>query len=194
MQQVMINGLGRGTTSPFSSSLKAGPGYGLAGAVMGQTTPYQWYQTAKAEVANFDRYLNGAARIANKTARNEVLAWVGKSGTEGTPAYKAGMVISDLAENVEAFTPPNYDAYQLARRRNRITELADVNKVFSSKVKAALATYGELPEPVVIERVIMTQGANTNTTTMVESPWTVPVAIGASLIGLFALYTLFKGK
>lgn len=189
---VMINGLGRGTTSLFSSSVATGPGYGLAGSVMGQTTPYQWYQTAKNEVANFDRYLNGAARIANKTARDEVLAWVGKSGAEGTPAYKAGMVISDLAENVEAFTPPNYDAYQLSRRRVRITELADVNKVFSAKVKAALVQYGELPEPVVIERVITTRGADT--VTMVESPWVIPVAIGAGLVGLFALYTLLKGK
>jgi hypothetical protein len=189
---VMINGLGRGTTSMFSSPISVGQSYGLAGAVMGQTTPYQWYQTAKSEVANFDRYLNGAARIANKTARDEVLAWVGKSGTEGTPAYKAGMVISDLAENVEAFTPPNYDAYQLARRRNRITELADVNKVFSSKVKAALAQYGELPEPVVIERVITTRGADT--VKEVQGPWVVPVAIGAALVGVFAIYTLFKGK
>lgn len=183
---VMINGLGRGTHSMFSSAVALGRGYGLASPVLGQSTPYQWYQKAKAETARFDRLLTDAAKIANKTAREEVLAWVGKANQEGTPANAYARTASDLMENVEAFTPPNYDAYQLERRRNRILELEDVNDAFSAKVKDATATYGALPDPVTIERIVVTPGAAAE-----GNPWAIPVAVGVGAIGVALIVSLF---
>lgn len=186
---VMVSGLGRGTATPFASVVAHRQiGYHLASPVMGQTTPYQWYQKAKAETAKFESILTRAAKIANKTAREEVLAWVGKSDVQGSPAYRYASVMSDLRDDVEAFTPPNYDAYKVSRRRDRVTELADVNKSFEPRVNQAIAVNGELPEPVTIERIIEIPGAPG----AAQPGWVMPVAIGAGAVAVAGLLALLN--
>jgi hypothetical protein len=188
---VMVSARGRSTPTPFASVIAHRQmGYGLASPTMGQTTPFQWYQKAKAETAKFAGLLERTAKVANRTAREEILGWLGKSDVRGTPAYVYASVMSDIAENVEAYSPPNYDAYQVSRRRERVAELDSVNKDFERKVNQATATYGELPEPVKIERIITVPGAPGAPG---ELPaWAMPVAIGAGAVAVAGLLALLN--
>lgn len=131
------------------------PGYrfhspGLGGAVLGQETNRQWYEKAKSEVAEYEGLVRRTQQVANKTERENILAWLGSPTVPTTPAYRYNSVKSDIIQDVEAFMPLNYGAYALERRRNRVRELESINSDFRARVSDAERVYGRLPAPVVI--------------------------------------------
>jgi hypothetical protein len=123
----------------------------LSGLRLGQSA-FEWYRRAKDALAKYEALVARLAEVANRTARLEIETWLGSPLIPGTPAYRYATVRSDVLENVEAYTPPNYGAYQLERRQNRVVELEDHVKDFSAKVTDAERVYGRLPPPTVIER------------------------------------------
>lgn len=148
-------------------------------------TPEQWYQRAKVAVANFDTLFERLKRIAGPVERNRILAWVGTASTDGTPAERYASVKSDLAQDVEAFTPPNVNAYQIDRRTNRIEKLEAFNSQFSELLSTAERNFGTLPDPVVIDRTVL-QPAKTN--------WTLPLLVGGGAVAVAIAVSLLSKK
>jgi hypothetical protein len=158
----------------------------LSGSYWIGQTPTDWYRRAKESIARFDALIGRMNRIANQTERKLIQDWVGSPSTDGTPAYRRRSVEADLMQDVEAYTPPNVNAYQVERRTNRIGKLEDMNADFESRVANAEAVYGILPPDQVItqERLV----------TQTETPgWVLPVAIGAGTLGIAALVTILSG-
>jgi hypothetical protein len=158
----------------------------LSGSFRLGQTPTDWYRRAKESLVKFDSLISRMNRIANQTERKVVQDWVGSPSTEGTPAYRRRSVESDLTQDVEAYTPPNVNAYQVERRTNRIAKLEDINADFESRVANAEVVYGILPPDQVItqERLV----------TQTQTPgWVLPVAIGAGTLGIAALVTILSG-
>lgn len=142
---------------------------------MGQT-PVEWYQRAKVAMARFEDLLARANGVANATERGNILTWVGEASNPATPAYRYATVKSDVTLDVEAFTPPNYNAYQLTRRQNRVEELEELNSEFNDRVENAERVYGVLPPAQVIERerVVTVPGQGPDLT--------VPILVGAGAL------------
>lgn len=191
---VPISGNG-GRPSLFGSSVAQGTGFHptLSGGYwMGQgTTPQDWYNRAKAAVAKFDQLLSRTSRIASKTERDAILEWVGNASTDATPAYRYATVKSDLSD-VERFTPPAVQDYQVSRRQGRIEKLEDFNREFEAKVSTAETAHGRLPEPAVIEREkIVTPGAAPPAPAGTD--WTLPLAVGGGAVAVALLVTLLAG-
>lgn len=155
---------------------------------MGQT-PTEWYNRAKRALAQFEALLTRVASIANQTSRNEILAWIGTTGDVDSAAYRYGAVKSDLQQDVEAFTPPAVNAYQVGRRTSRIEKLEEFNTELEAKVTNAESVYGKLPAPVVIERErITTPGSPASGTN-----WTLPLVVGGGAVAVAVLVTLLAG-
>lgn len=154
--------------------------------ILGAPRPFlgqiEWYNRAKQSLAEFDALLKRVAQVANKTAREAILDWIGTADDEDSAAYRYNRVKADLTEDVERFTPPNYDAYQIERRRNRIEKMEDWNRELKSMVEEAETIYGRLPEPVTIER-----------TKIVETTdWTLPLLVAGSAVAVAVGIALFK--
>lgn len=160
----------------------------LGSASLGQT-PQEWYRRAKDALAKFDGLLNRLARVANQTERENILRWVGTSAQEDTPAERYASVKSDLQTDVEAYTPPNVNAYQVVRRTRRIEKLEDFNREFEAKVSNAETVYGKLPEPVVIEREKLVQAPGAG-----GMNWTLPLVVGGGAVVVALALTLLGGK
>lgn len=177
--------------SLFGSSVQQSQGFHptLSGGYwMGQTTPSDWYRRAKESLAKYDALADRVKRIANQTERKTIQEWMGSPAVDGTPAERYQTVLSDLQQDVEAYTPPAVNAYQVERRTNRIKKLEAFNKSLEGMIANAEAVYGILPPNQVVER--------TTTLTQTQTPgWVLPVAVGAGAIGIAALVTILsKGK
>lgn len=171
------------TASPFLGRV------GLAGSVsLGQSPAelVKWYQRAKAAVAKYAALLGRTDRVANATERANVRAWLGDPANPSAPAYRYASVLSDLAENVEAFTPINYGAYQVERRRNRIEALEDYNRDFEAKVVNAERVYGILPAPQVIRERVEVPGP-TVTMPGAAPDLTIPILVAGGAVALVLL-------
>jgi|FLYK01.1.fsa_nt_gi hypothetical protein len=169
--------------------------YGFHPTLAGNTwlgqTPADWYRRAKQALAKFDELLARTAKIANKTQRETILAWVGNAQVEDTPAYRYATVKSDLQYDVEAYTPPNVNAYQVPRRTSRIEKLEEFNKEFEAKVSEAEKVYGKLPEPAVIEKEKIVRME----TPVTEIPWGTIALVGAgAVVVALGATLLFGGK
>jgi hypothetical protein len=176
--------------SLFESSVVQGTGFHptLSGGYWLGLTGQEWYLRAKTAVAKFDNLLTRTAKIASKTERDNIMAWVGTAATDTTPAYRYAAVKSDLGD-VETSTPPGVSNYETERRQNRITKLEDFNKEFETKVVNAETVHGRLTEPAVIQREsILTPGAAPTGTN-----WTLPILVGAGALGIALVVTLIKG-
>lgn len=178
--------------SLFGSSVAQVPGFHptLAGGYWMGQTPQEWYGRAKAAVAKFDELLTRTSRVASKTERDAILAWVGTAAQDGTPAYRYATVKSDLTD-VERFTPPAVQDYQLERRQSRVTKLEDFNKEFETKVSTAEAAHGRLPEPTVIERERIVSPAAAPAAAGTD--WTMPLIVGGGAVAVALLVSLLAG-
>lgn len=183
MGMVMVSGLGRGTPSMFGGTVHhaMGPSYRMG------DTGAQWYQRAKQAEVNFQALLARTARIANKTLRDEVAAWVGAVGSVDTPMERYGTVIVNT-NTAESYAPLNTTEFERSQLQNRVTKLESYNNEFQAKVKNAEDYYGILPEPVVIERFVNVPGAPAAGGT----DWTIPIAVGVGTIVLVGLIAIFK--
>ena len=159
------------------------------GSWMGQTAPADWYRRAKEGISKFDAYLTRTASIANQTERAKIVQWVGIASTAGSPAERYYSVQSDLQGDVEAYTPPAINAYQVPRRQNRIKKLESFNSEFESMVVNAENVYGKLSQPVVIERdrILTVPGAEAGTN------WTLPLLVGGGAVAVAILVNAFMG-
>jgi hypothetical protein len=159
---------------------------GLSGTVRLGQAPEEWYRRAKASVSKFEDLRMRVAKIANKQERERLGTWIGSPGVDGTPAYRAASVASDLAD-VERFTPPAYQDYQIERRRKRITELEEMNRDLSTMVSTAEQSYGRLPEPVIVQTLVSQAEPGID--------WKLPVLVGGgALVTALVISLLFGGR
>jgi hypothetical protein len=173
--------------SIFATSIADGRGLHAKpsmGAAMGQQGTSN-YERAKRQVSKFDMLLETTRKIANKPVREEIFStYVGDPENQESGIYKRNGVASDLAE-AEAYTPVNALVFTKSTVASRLDRLDDWNERFERAAENAEATWGLLPEPVVIERerIIIQAGA--------APAWVTPVLVvgaavaGAALLGLF---------
>lgn len=176
--------------SIFNSSLVQSVGFHptLAGGFRLGETPAEWYSRAKAAIATFDNLLTRASMIAARSEREKIIGWVGTAANADTPAYRYATVKSDLQTDVEAYTPPAINAYQVERRTNRIEKLDEINEKFEAQVASAENLYGKLPEPVIRETIVNLPAESTG------SNWTLPIAIGGGAIAVAIVVTLLANR
>ena len=161
------------------SAFRVGP-FQLGRATLG-ATGLEWYQRAKTALAQFAALVAQIQTIANKTARESILEWVGSPNVDETPAYRYQAVLADVLYDVERYSPPNYGAYQLERRQRRVEELEGEVETLQEKVQSAIKVYGALPIPEPVKPG--------GTTTAIEkgADLTVPIVAIGSVIALAML-------
>jgi len=159
---------------PFRSTL------GRGRMALGQTG-LEWYQRAKRAMAQFRDLVARTNRIANKTAREAIFEWIGSPTVDGTISERYAAVEADVLYDVEAYTPYNYNAYQLERRQNRVEDLEGFLEDLQPKVQDAERLYGILPAPET--KVVIQPGT---TTVVKETDWTAIAlaAAGALVVGI----------
>lgn len=174
--------------SLFGSSVEQTRGFHptLSGGYWLGQTPAEWYRRAKDSIAKFDQLIARTSMIANQTERNNIQQWMGSVSDPNSPAYRYQSVKSDLQTDVESFTPPAINAYQVERRTSRIEDLEDINRTFEAKVSNAETVYGKLPAPTVISQP--------GTIVSKTPSWVLPAVVGAGALAVAGLVTVLSGK
>ena len=192
IRQVAISGSNGPRASLFAPATKEIFGLGgvmgrhpaLAAYSLGQTAQ-DYYTNAKQELARFESIAARVARIANQTERNRLIDVFGL--TEPTNKDKAQYMHNALASdvaNAEKFSPIAYEEGFPTHgpARGRVRKLKNFDDDFNSQVSDAEKTYGILPEPVVIERVVTAPGAAGAT------PSALPyVLVGGGIVAALAI-------
>lgn len=136
----------------------------------------QWFARAKAAVAMYDNLVERIRRIASPPVREDLLSrFVGNPNNPESAVYRRNSVAFNVSE-AESYTPVNYLVYQPDRVKNRVTKLENWDRELREEVEAAERTYGLLPEPVVVERVVEKPAPPK------EAPLTVPLVIGGLVL------------
>jgi hypothetical protein len=164
----------------------AGDLFGLGGAELGRTGT-EWYRYAQSEVGQYDGYVLRTRKVANKAVRDQLIKdYYSDPENRDGALYRRNSVAANIAE-AEKYTPVNYYVFESSQVQNRVEKLNDWNKDFKEDLQYAEATYGSLPDPVVIERL------TTSTSTVTETPgWVTPVVVGAVAIAALAAFGVFK--
>lgn len=192
IQRVAISGSNGPRASLFAPATKEIFGLGgmmgrhpvLASYSLGQTAQ-DYYNDAKKELARFESIAARVARIANQTERNRLIDVYGL--TEPTNKDKATYMHNALASDVasaEKYSPIAYEEGFPSHgpSRGRVRKLKNFDDDFDSEVTNAERTYGILPEPVVIERVVTAPGAAAAT------PSALPyVLVGGGIVAALAI-------
>ena len=180
IRQAFLGGTAGIRPSMFAGSAND-PFVSLGAAWMGQTGQ-QWYGRAQQAVARYDQWIEQARKIANAQAREAVLdAYYGDPNDEDSALYRRNSVARYI-DQAEGFTPVNYNIFEKASRQERIVKLEEWNSDLRSATKDAIAMWGELPEPVIIERLVPG-----------ETPkWFWPAAIGLGGIAIAAALGAFS--
>ncbi len=133
----------------------------MAGRRMGQTAQ-DFYNNAIPQIQKFDQLVTRTQKIANKASRDQIINDYGLNDPTNTDKaqYMRNALASDIA-NAQKYTPIAYEQGFPTHgpARGRVTKLQNFNADFEGAVKTAEDTYGILPEPVVIERVVTAPGA-----------------------------------
>lgn len=145
----------------FHGARLSGPGFGNlfrpASPVLGSrirnytlgASDFEWYQKAKTAIAAYDDLVRRTNALASVSARRAVFDWIGSPSNPTSPAYRYRSVVSDIQTDVEAYTPPNYGAYAVERRQDRVTDLERIVEEFKNKVRASEREVGQLPPPEI---------------------------------------------
>ena len=162
-------------------------GSGFAPPSLGQTTDRGWYDRAKGEVAKFDDLAARTKKIANKAVREQLWAThVGDAADRSSGAYRRESVAQNVAE-AESYTPVNHLIFAAGTTaRERVDKFSDINHDFRVAVEEAERTWGVLPEPQIIERIVEVPGAPAEGLSG-STILTVAVVGGLSVIGLALL-------
>lgn len=193
LRMVAISGGPGGRGSFFGGSVsdgfRAGYGLGAGGYSLGQT-PEEWYRRARSAMADFDTYALRTAKVANKTVREQIATDFGLNDPANKDkAMYMRAAVGYNAGQAESYTPPNYLIYGVGQQaKNRVQSLENFNSDFRRAVTDAENTYGVLPEPQVIERVVTVPGAGAP-----AANWTLPIVIGGGAVVLAAALGLFGG-
>jgi hypothetical protein len=196
MHQLGIAAIAGNRTRPSMFTMNAVDTFNpsmMGGYSMGQTGQ-QIYARAKAAIATFDALVGRTAKIANKSARQQVIDTYGlsESGNKDKALYMRNAVAGNVGE-VESYTPPNYLIYETRKGPDagRVDKLEAFNRNFASDVKTAEDTYGILPEPVVIEKLVMVAGEPAAST---MPGWVLPVGVVVVGVGIAAAFGVFSKK
>lgn len=170
-----------------TDSFRLGSPSNPAQASLGAPTGQSIYEEGKRQIANFDALVERTKRVANKTAREQLIDTYGLSEPDNKD--KALYMRNATAYSVsqaDSYTPINYMVFEgPGPAKNRPRKLGEFNTDFAKDVKYAEDTYGSLPEPQVIEK----------TTTISQVPgWVMPVTIGALAVAGLAAFGVFSGK
>lgn len=157
---------------------------GLSGTVRLSQAPEEWHQRAKTALAKFEDLRMRVAKVANKQERERLGIWIGSASVGDTPAYRYASVASDLAD-VEKFTPPAYQDYQVERRRTRIVKLEEMNRDLGTMVSSSEQAYGRLPEPVIVQTLVPTEAPGID--------WKLPVFVGGGALATALVISLLSG-
>lgn len=157
----------------------------LAAIALGQTAE-TYYTDAKKEIAKFDTLVDRVARLANKAIRDQMIEDYGLTdpSNKDKALYMRGALASDVAQADRFRLPSGEIPYnqgfpERGPSRGRVDKLHDWNRGLGREVQYAETTYGVLPEPVVIERVVTVPGEGT-------SPWPYLV-VGAGVVAALAV-------
>lgn len=187
---VMIGGSGTSIRpSLFATSVM--DSFGMGGPVLGQDAQ-TYYTNAKSEIAQFDQLISRTQRIANKTVRDQIASDYGLNDptNKDKAMYMRNALASDVA-NAEKFTPLAYEEGFPTHgpARGRVNKLHNFNSDFRHAVENAETTYGILPEPQVIEKLVTVPGAAAPGGTN----WTIPLVVAGSGIAIAAILGVFGG-
>lgn len=156
----------------------------LAAIALGQTTAQDYYAKAKSEITRWDALVGRVAKLANKADRDRIIDYYGLSepGNKDKDAYTRAAVASDVA-NAEKYSPVAYEEGFPTHgpSRRRVEDLGDYIKDLDKDVTYSEQTYGSLPAPVVIERVVTGPGA-----VSASSPWPY-VIVGGGVVAALAI-------
>jgi hypothetical protein len=188
VRPVMVSGNGMARPSLFAGSVADGFGFHaplLGDARLGQAPGQALYERAKSAVAEYDRLVDRARRIANSQVRQEILReYHGDPNNREGALFRRNTVAYNISE-AEGYIPVNYDVFRRGDVVNRVPKLEDWNEDFEEDVRNAERTYGILPEPVIIERFTEVPGAPGAAVFPV-----VPVLVGGvAVAGLVLLLT-----
>jgi len=189
IRPVTISGANGQRTPWFSPAI----GEIFAKKTLGAVTDQEWYYKAQQTVANYDSYLERLRKLANKQVREDLWdQYVGNPGDAESGVYRRNSVAGNIAE-AEAYTPVNYMVFAVERVRNRVAKLEEINGSFRRDMNSAEATYGLLPDPQIVERVIEVRVPGEPAPAAFP---TVPVLVvgGAVIIVGLALLGVFSSK
>lgn len=143
------------------------------------TSSEEYYTMAKTELARFIALAARIDRIANKTAREAIMSWLGSEGKEDDPLWTVGRVRYGLFV-ADSYVPPNTDYYNIYRHYDHVDNLKSNNNTLEGKVAHDEGVYGILPAP----EVITVTGPGTTTTVRVATDLTVPIVAAAGIVGV----------
>lgn len=173
----------RTRTFMFSSG-QASQFQGLGGAHLGETGE-QTYARAVSAMARFDAIVARTQKIANQVVRDGIISDYGLNEPDNKDkALYARNVVAYEVGRVDSFTPKNYLVFETGKGPavGRVTKLENFNRDFASAVGDAEVEYGILPDPVVIERLVLVGGPS-------EIPiWVIPVVLVAAGVGIAAFF------
>lgn len=176
-----------GVNDMFRSASLSGKliGAPMGGQRMGQSSGQDWYNMAVKQVQKFDDILLRLRKVANKAAREQLAAtFVGDPGDSESGMYRRNSVASNVSE-AQQYTPVNALVFDQSRVQGRVEKLREITHDFLAAVESAEATWGVLPDPQIIERVVEVQGPG-------EGIPIVPIVIGgAGVLALLALLGAF---
>jgi|FLYN01.1.fsa_nt_gi hypothetical protein len=191
IRQVAISGANGPRPPVFASGMNdffGGWAPAVAGPYLGQRTGERWYNEAKEEIAEYDNLLLRARKIANKEVREQIVArYTGDPADPESALYRRNSVEANVRE-AEAYTPVNFLIFEQSRVQNRVEKLKDWNEDFKRDVETAERTWGTLPEPVVVERVV----ERPVPAEAGMSPLLTVALVGGVIVGGLALLGVFK--
>lgn len=144
---------------------------------LGQTTGQGIYDNAKEQIRRFDSFVERTKKLANKQSRERIADdfGLGEPNNKDKAFYERNATAGNVAE-ADSYTPPNYYIFEVSGpAKNRPARLQDWNHEFKRAVEDAETTWGILPEPQIIERMVLVPGAAT------MSPL-VPVLVTGGLV------------
>lgn len=145
----------------FSAAARDAFSVGSFRRVLGQTAQ-DYYNKAKRVVADWDALVARVARLANKVDRDRLIDYYGLSEptNKDKDQYRREVVASGIA-TAEKYTPIAYEEGFPTHGPNRkdVDHVGDYVKDLGQEVQTSEATYGTLPQPVVITKIVTVPGA-----------------------------------
>jgi hypothetical protein len=167
LNRVAISGSNGPRASLFAPAAKEIFGLGAVAApaprrYLGQNfatlnTAQDYYAAAQQVIARYDSLVGRVAKLANKADRDRIISDYGlnEPANKDKSGYMRQALASCVAE-VQKYSPLAYEQGFPTHGpcRGRVQKLKDFANDLESEVQTSEMTYGILPEPVVIERLV----------------------------------------
>lgn len=159
--------------------------FGLGRARLGQTAQ-TWYQRAKDALASFDLTVQRIGSIANESARNQLLHDYHISNPDQGCGFDAAVTRNNIAD-AERYSPVAYEQGfpDHGPSRRHVSSLEDCSKTLARDTQAALAQFGVLPAPIVIQ--VPSLPGSAQAAAEAGTPVLTYVAVGAGALVLLAV-------